>query len=86
MPASNFELLENGPFPSHIDPWAERGRYFHQMHAHMIGYLLDAIQRPMYERGYVVGRESSVQITTSLVNPFSVIPQKKTPIAKPLLN
>jgi hypothetical protein len=60
-----LQLRQDGPFPNQIDPWAEKGRYFHQMHAHMITYLLDQLQRPINELGYVVGRESSVQITTT---------------------
>jgi hypothetical protein len=59
------ELRRLGAFPNHIDPWAERGKYFHQLHAHMIGYLLDQTTEALEELGYVIGRESSVQITTS---------------------
>jgi hypothetical protein len=64
------ELRRLGPFPNHIDPWAERGKYFHQLHAHMIGYLLDQMVDALEERGYVIGRESSVQITTSQPDVF----------------
>lgn len=80
--SKSIELMENGPFPKHIDPWSEKDRYFHQMHAHMIGYLLDQLQRPMYERGYVAGRESSVQITSAqpdlFINAQGTPPRKNT--------
>jgi hypothetical protein len=56
------ELRRLGPFPYHIDPWAERGIYFDQLHAHMITYLLDQMVDVLEERGYVIGRERSVQI------------------------
>src|SRR5215510_14224105 len=62
---ANSDLLRHGPFPEHIDPWAEQGQYFRQLHAHMITYLLDQLTDALYERGYVVGRESSIQITAS---------------------
>lgn len=51
-----------GPFPNHIDPWAENGRYFQQIHAGMIGALLEQIQDPLESLGYVAGRETSLQI------------------------
>lgn len=59
------QLIRQGPFPAQIDPWAEQGRYFHQIHAHMIGYLVDQITEPLYERGYLTGRETSIQISVS---------------------
>src|SRR5262245_42102058 len=53
---------KQGPFPGRIDPWAEVGRYFHQIHAGMIGDLLTQIQDPLIELGYEAGRETSLQI------------------------
>jgi hypothetical protein len=58
-----IQLIKRGPFPKHIDPWAEKGHYFHQLHAHMITYMLDAMSEPLLELGYVAGREASLQIT-----------------------
>lgn len=59
---ADLKLLQEGPFPNHIDPWAEQGRYFHPLHEQMIGYLLDQTQEPLFAMGYVVGRETSLQI------------------------
>lgn len=55
-------LLETGPFPGRMDPFAEQPRYFQQLHAGMIGVLLGEIRRPLLEMGYIVGREASLQI------------------------
>ena len=51
-----------GPFTGTIDPWAEVGRYFHQIHAGLIGHLLTQIQEPLLKLGYEAGRETSLQI------------------------
>jgi hypothetical protein len=37
------QLREDGPFPNQIDPWAEKGHYFHHIHAQMISVLLQAL-------------------------------------------
>lgn len=79
MANQSNKLIEQGPFPTHIDPWAEKGRYFHQLHPHIIGYLLDQITDGLYARGYVVGRESSVQITTSQPDLFIETEQTHPP-------
>lgn len=57
-----IECRKRGPFPGQVDPWAEIGRYFHQIHAGMIGHLLTQIQDPLLELGYEAGREASLQI------------------------
>jgi hypothetical protein len=64
MPYSDMyvELLMRGPFPGTIDPWAEAGRYFHQIHAGMIGALLEQLRLPLLRMGYVASREVSLQI------------------------
>jgi hypothetical protein len=56
------QLFKQGPFPGRIDPWAEAGRYFPQIHAGMIGHLLDQVQDDLFDMGYVAGRENSLQI------------------------
>lgn len=54
--------LQQGPFFGRIDPWAEDAHYFHQIHGTMISNLLDQIQEDLMVRGYVAGREASLQI------------------------
>jgi hypothetical protein len=54
--------LRQGPFPGQIDPWAEDGRYFQQIHAGMIGILLEDLHLPLPARGYTAGREASLLI------------------------
>lgn len=51
-----------GPFPECIDPWGEAGRYFQQIHAGMIGHLLEQVQPRVESLGYLAGRETSLQI------------------------
>jgi hypothetical protein len=36
--------LERGPFPDQIDPWAEVGRYYKQIHAGMIEHLVELLK------------------------------------------
>jgi len=59
---SYVQLLAHGPFPGRIDPWAETGRYFHQIHSGMIGTLLEQLRLPLLKKGYVASRETSLQI------------------------
>ena len=54
--------LQQGPFPGQIDPWAEAGRYFQQIHSGMINRLQDHLQDELNMRGYQVGKEASLQI------------------------
>lgn len=56
------QLYRDGPFAGRIDPWAEAARYFRPMHSGMINALLEILQVPLLERGYVAGRETSLQI------------------------
>ena len=60
------QLMEEGPFPNQIDPWAEKGHYFHQIHAQMISILLRVLRKPLQELGYYAGREASLQVMTNL--------------------
>jgi hypothetical protein len=55
-------LLQLGAFAGTIDPWAEAGKYFHQLHANLIGLLQDTLQPDLLDRGYYAGRETSLQI------------------------
>lgn len=57
-----FHHLEQGPLPEQIDPWAELGRYFQQLHSGMIDHLLGQIRQPLVLMGYFAGRETSLQI------------------------
>lgn len=60
---SYVQHLANGPFPGQMDPWAEEAKYFHQIHAGMIGDLLERLRIPLMKMGYIAGREISLQIT-----------------------
>lgn len=51
-----------GPFPGRIDPWAEAGYYFQQVHHGMLTHLLTQVQRPLRQLGYLAGIEASLQI------------------------
>lgn len=54
--------LEQGPFPGRIDPWAEAARYFRSVHSEMISALISVTRAPLLSMGYVVERETSLQI------------------------
>jgi hypothetical protein len=56
------EHLQKGPFPGQVDPWAEAGRYFQQIHSSMIDNLVAQSTPVLLEMGYIVGREASLQI------------------------
>ncbi len=56
------QQLKTGPFPGRVDPWAEAGRYFHQIHGSMIDHLVDQMQDVLLEKGYIAGKEVSLQI------------------------
>jgi hypothetical protein len=51
-----------GPFPAQVDPFAETGRYFQQIHASMINRIVEDIQDTLWDLGYVAGSETSLQI------------------------
>jgi hypothetical protein len=57
-----FAHLEQGPFPGLMDPWAENARYFQQLHSGMIGHLQVQLKRPLFDLGYIIGKETSLQI------------------------
>lgn len=56
-------LLDIGPFPGCIDPWAEDGHYFQQIHAEIISLLARQMKPLLKQKGYKIGREASLQIT-----------------------
>jgi hypothetical protein len=56
------KLYREGAFTNHIDPFAEAARYFHPLHNSMIDALLEQLQVPLMTKGYVAGRETSLQI------------------------
>lgn len=56
------QLLSEGAFKGHIDPWAEAPHYFQQIHASMIGNIANTIKSPLMTMGYYIGREASLQI------------------------
>ncbi|MEO1441346.1 MAG: DUF4058 family protein, partial [Chloroflexota bacterium] len=56
---------QRGPFPGHIDPWAEAARYFQQIHSGMIHNLQDQLQDTLIALGYQAGKEASLQIFAS---------------------
>jgi hypothetical protein len=63
-----IQLLERGPFPGRMDLWAEHEHFFHGLHEQFIGVLMADLRKPLLERGYVIGRETSLQIE-SLAEP-----------------
>lgn len=56
------ECLKQGPFPGRIDPWAETGLYFQQIHSGMINDFLSTLSETLLMMGYLAGRERSLQI------------------------
>lgn len=58
-----IDWLSQGPFPNHVDPWAERGQFFQHIHDEMISYFIQHLRRPLLKLGYSIGREDSLQIT-----------------------
>jgi hypothetical protein len=57
-----LEYRNQGPFPMTIDPWAETGRYFKQIHINFLTSLVDQMQPELERRGYIIARETSLQI------------------------
>jgi hypothetical protein len=60
--ADEQRLYQAGPFAGQIDPFAEAARYFHPLHEEMMSTILRQIQVPLMSKGYVAGRETSLQI------------------------
>jgi hypothetical protein len=55
-------VVEAGPFPGRLDPWAEDDGYFSQIHGGMIGQLIEQMRDQLLPRGYSISREASLQI------------------------
>lgn len=55
-------LSFRGPFPNRMDPFAEAAHYFHQIHSGIISAVLQQIQSPLFDLGYVAKKEASLQI------------------------
>ena len=51
-----------GAFPNRIDPWAEDGRYFQQIHSGMIHEMQRQLQDELNVRNYEIGKEASLQV------------------------
>jgi hypothetical protein len=66
------EWLKAGPFPGQIDPWAEDARYFQSIHSGMIEHLLGQIQDPLLDKGYLVGKETSLQIAEGRIPDLNI--------------
>jgi hypothetical protein len=60
--AQYVEHINLGPFPGRIDPWAEVGHYFQQIHGLMIDSLITQLNPQLVAMGYIVGKEASLQI------------------------
>ncbi len=60
--AQYVEHINIGPFPGRIDPWAEVGHYFQQIHGLMIDSLITQLNPQLVAMGYIVGKEASLQI------------------------
>ncbi|MDX1990739.1 MAG: DUF4058 family protein [bacterium] len=61
-PPAYVQHLLRGPFSGRVDPWAEAGRYFQQLHSGLIQQLQSALQADLVARGYQAGKEASLQI------------------------
>jgi hypothetical protein len=60
--AQYVDHINTGPFPGRIDPWAEVGHYFQQIHGLMIDSLITQLNPQLVAMGYIVGKEASLQI------------------------
>lgn len=53
---------QQGAFPNRMDPWAEAGHYFQQIHSGMIYQLQAQLQGRLNALDYQAGKEASLQI------------------------
>jgi hypothetical protein len=72
-------LLSTGPFPGRMDPWAEVGNYFKQIHNSMIGEMLSQLLEPLLKKGYVAARETSLQIAENRQPDLAVWREQEKP-------
>jgi len=61
-----LDALERGPFPGRVDPWAEAGHYFQQIHSGMIEAFIQQLKPQLLTLGYIIGKEASLQIATQI--------------------
>ncbi|MEM6281355.1 MAG: DUF4058 family protein [Chloroflexota bacterium] len=71
-PPSYIQHRQRGPFPGHMDPWAEAARYFQQIHSGMIHNLQDQLQDTLIALGYQAGKEASLQIMVILADSLEI--------------
>jgi hypothetical protein len=72
---TELELVKDGPLPGHMDLWAEHENFFHGLHEQMIGEMARELSTQLYEMGYNVGRERSLQIAEGRIPDIHI--QKK---------
>jgi hypothetical protein len=64
---TKFELVTEGPLPGCMDLWLEDEHYFHGLHEQMIGLIAASLRKPLFDLGYIIGRETSLQLTRRLI-------------------
>jgi len=64
---TKFELVTEGPFPGRMDVWAEHEHYFHGLHEQLIGLIIASLREPLFNLGYVIGRETSLQMLKRVI-------------------
>lgn len=79
---TELELVKEGPFPGQMDLWAEHENFFHGLHEQMIGEMARELSAQLYNMGYNVGRERSLQIAQGRI-PDIHIQKKNQPSPTP---
>lgn len=79
---TELELVKDGPFPGQMDLWAEHENFFHGLHEQMIGEMVRELSAQLYNVGYNVGRERSLQIAQGRIPDIHI--QKKNQPPAPL--
>jgi hypothetical protein len=74
---TKFELVTEGPLPNRMDLWLEDEHYFHGLHEQMIGIIATSLRKPLFDLGYIIGRETSLQLARRLI-PDAYIRNKDT--------
>jgi hypothetical protein len=76
-------LLNRGPFPDRIDPWAEAGFTFQQIHGGMISALLQQLREPLASQGYFATREAALLISEARKPDIWIVDKSPDPEARP---
>jgi hypothetical protein len=76
-------LLNRGPFPDRIDPWAEAGFTFQQLHGGMISALLQQLREPLASQGYFATREAALLISEARKPDIWIVDKSPDPEARP---